>query len=75
MNRPAYLWGAVAVFATAIAAVALRTYAEAMFLVGYGLTWLPHLLVANAGGFAMGELNRVLEYQPVGHRLRLTACP
>ena len=29
----------------------------------------------SISGFVMGELKRVLEYQPVVHRLRLTASP
>ena len=31
--------------------------------------------ILSISGFVMGELKRVLEYQPVVHRLRLTASP
>jgi hypothetical protein len=33
------------------------------------------LQTLSISGFVMGELKRVLEYQPVVHRLRLTASP
>ncbi len=54
MNRRAYIFGAITLFATNAVAVALRAHAEAAFLGDYGARWLPLLLVGQAVGFAVG---------------------
>jgi len=54
MNRRAYILGVVGVFVGMAAAVALRAFAEAAFLVSYGAKWLPYLLVTQAAAFALG---------------------
>jgi CRP-like cAMP-binding protein len=56
VNRRALLLGAAMVLLCNLAAVTLRSYAEAAFLAAYGPARLPWLLIANAGGFAVATL-------------------
>lgn len=56
MNRRAYGRAVVMIFAINVAAIALRSYAEAAFLASYGAKWIPILLVSQAVAFAIGTL-------------------
>lgn len=53
MNKRAFVLGAAMVLLCNLAAVTLRSYAEAAFLAHYGASKLPWLLIATAGGFAI----------------------
>ena len=56
MNKPAYSVGVVMIFAINVAAIALRSYAEAAFLASYGARLIPVLLVTQAVAFALGTI-------------------
>ncbi|MBK9031434.1 MAG: cyclic nucleotide-binding domain-containing protein [Myxococcales bacterium] len=56
MNRPAFGLAVLMIFAVNVAAIALRSYAEAAFLASYGAEWIPVLLVSQAVAFAIGTL-------------------
>lgn len=56
MNRAAFRYGLVMIFAINVASIALRAYAEAAFLSAYGAGWIPVLLVGQAVAFALGTL-------------------
>ena len=56
MNRRAYTLGVVMIFAVNVAAIALRSYAEAAFLASYGAGLIPVLLVSQAIAFALGTV-------------------
>jgi len=56
MNRRAFVIGAAMVLLGSLAAVALRSFAEATFLKAYGAAQAPWLLIATAAGFAVATL-------------------
>ena len=70
MNRRAFLLGAAMVLLANLVAVALRSYAEAAFIAGYGKSALPWLLIASAGGFA----GVTIAYDQLARRARGTGA-
>lgn len=56
MNKPAFSVGVVMIFAVNVAAIALRSYADAQFLDSYGAKLIPVLLITQAIAFALGTV-------------------